>query len=147
MLDGLEAGDRVVTNGAFLIDAETRLNPAAGSIYFGGSTNKTGRTAPTAPSSPPVSSEEEEDVRAGLAKLSTEDRKLAVAQGWCPVESENRLGAMGKPIKVMVKGQPVFLCCKGCQTRALAAPDQTLARAREQQARVKAESHKGPDKR
>jgi Cu(I)/Ag(I) efflux system membrane fusion protein len=37
VLRGLQAGDRVVTNGSFLIDAETRLNPAAGSIYFGGS--------------------------------------------------------------------------------------------------------------
>src|SRR5439155_25287917 len=42
VLRGLEAGDRVVTNGSFLIDAETRLNPAAGSIYFGGSAGKAG---------------------------------------------------------------------------------------------------------
>jgi Cu(I)/Ag(I) efflux system membrane fusion protein len=33
---GLRAGHRVVTEGSFNIDAETRLNPAAGSIYFGG---------------------------------------------------------------------------------------------------------------
>lgn len=32
---GLVAGDRVVTQGAFLLDAETRLNPAAGAAYFG----------------------------------------------------------------------------------------------------------------
>jgi Cu(I)/Ag(I) efflux system membrane fusion protein len=36
VLDGLTAGERVVTNGSFNIDADTRLNPAAGSIYFGG---------------------------------------------------------------------------------------------------------------
>jgi Cu(I)/Ag(I) efflux system membrane fusion protein len=35
VLRGLEAGERVVTAGSFLIDAETRLNPAAGSTYFG----------------------------------------------------------------------------------------------------------------
>jgi multidrug efflux pump subunit AcrA (membrane-fusion protein) len=37
VLKGLAAGDRVVTSGAFLLDAETRLNPAAGVIYFGAS--------------------------------------------------------------------------------------------------------------
>src|SRR6185436_1623958 len=37
VLQGLKRGERVVTTGSFLVDAETRLNPAAGSIYFGGS--------------------------------------------------------------------------------------------------------------
>jgi len=37
ILRGLMPGDLVVTSGSFLVDAETRLNPAAGSIYFGGS--------------------------------------------------------------------------------------------------------------
>ena len=35
VLKGLAAGDRVVTAGSFLLDAETRLNPAAGAAYFG----------------------------------------------------------------------------------------------------------------
>jgi membrane fusion protein, copper/silver efflux system len=34
---GLNAKDRVVTAGAFLLDAEARLNPAAGAAYFGAS--------------------------------------------------------------------------------------------------------------
>jgi Cu(I)/Ag(I) efflux system membrane fusion protein len=37
VLDGLAPGEKVATAGAFLIDAETRLNPAAGAAYFGGS--------------------------------------------------------------------------------------------------------------
>jgi Cu(I)/Ag(I) efflux system membrane fusion protein len=37
VLEGLTVGDRVVTAGAFLLDAEARLNPAAGAIYFGAS--------------------------------------------------------------------------------------------------------------
>jgi Cu(I)/Ag(I) efflux system membrane fusion protein len=45
LLYGLAAGERVVTSGSFLLDAETRLNPAAGSIYFGGSS---GSHAPAA---------------------------------------------------------------------------------------------------
>lgn len=35
VLAGLNAGDRVVSAGAFLLDAETQLNPAAGAVYFG----------------------------------------------------------------------------------------------------------------
>jgi Cu(I)/Ag(I) efflux system membrane fusion protein len=37
VLDGLAPGEKVATAGAFLIDAETRLNPAAGAADFGGS--------------------------------------------------------------------------------------------------------------
>ena len=51
------------------------------------------------------------------------------------IEDENRLGTMGTPYKVMVKDQPVFLCCKGCQKRALADPDRTLARVAELKAK------------
>lgn len=36
-LKGLAVGDRVVAAGAFLLDAEARLNPAAGVVYFGAS--------------------------------------------------------------------------------------------------------------
>jgi len=35
---------------------------------------------------------------------------------------------MGAPIKLMVKDQPVFICCKGCKDEALAHPDKTLAK-------------------
>jgi multidrug efflux pump subunit AcrA (membrane-fusion protein) len=35
VLTGLKAGDRVATSGAFLVDAENRLNPAAAVQYFG----------------------------------------------------------------------------------------------------------------
>jgi multidrug efflux pump subunit AcrA (membrane-fusion protein) len=35
VIEGLLPGDRVAAAGAFLIDAETRLNPAASAAYFG----------------------------------------------------------------------------------------------------------------
>ena len=38
------------------------------------------------------------------------DEELIKAQAYCPVQKENKLGSMGKPYKLMVKGQPVFLC-------------------------------------
>jgi hypothetical protein len=69
----------------------------------------------------------EAEIQANLAKLDSADRKLAVAQKYCAVENENRLGSMGKPIKLLVKDQPVFVCCKSCQTEALDDPDKTLA--------------------
>jgi hypothetical protein len=77
----------------------------------------------------------DDEIQANLAMLSPEDRKVAEAQRFCAVEEENRLGSMGKPFKVMVKEQPVFLCCKGCQRKALADPDKTLAKVRQLKAR------------
>ncbi|MBM3287482.1 MAG: efflux RND transporter periplasmic adaptor subunit [Candidatus Eisenbacteria bacterium] len=37
VVSGVRAGDRVVTAGAFLVDAESRLNPAVAGSYFGAS--------------------------------------------------------------------------------------------------------------
>jgi hypothetical protein len=70
-------------------------------------------------------------VAENLAKLGVEDRKLAEAQKYCAVETRNLLGSMGVPVKVTVKDQPVFLCCEGCETRAKAHADRTLAKVRE----------------
>jgi uncharacterized protein (TIGR03000 family) len=70
-------------------------------------------------------------VAGNLSKLGPEDRKLAEAQKFCAVQDDIPLGAMGVPVKVMVKGQPVFLCCKECEDRALENPDKTLARVKE----------------
>lgn len=80
-------------------------------------------------------STEESQVQANLAKLSPEDRTVAEAQRFCAIEDENRLGSMGTPVKVMVKDEPVFLCCKSCQKRALADPDKTLAKVKDLKAR------------
>jgi Cu(I)/Ag(I) efflux system membrane fusion protein len=132
VLRGLQAGDRVVTNGAFLIDAETRLNPAAGSVYYGGSGGRGGDSAvPVRPSTPEDEGTQERKVKAELAKLNAEDRKLAEAQKYCPVLTANRLGSMGPPVKVMLDGQPVFLCCKGCEGKAKANSRETLAKVEE----------------
>jgi hypothetical protein len=74
-------------------------------------------------------------VRANLARLSPEDRRLAEAQRYCPVQTENRLGSMGVPVKVVIKGRPVFLCCQGCKDDALENPNQTLAQVEKLKAR------------
>lgn len=49
-----------------------------------------------------------------LSTLSAADQKLAKEQRFCPIMTYDRLGAMGTPLKVMIEGKPVFLCCKGC---------------------------------
>jgi len=65
-------------------------------------------------------------IERNLAKLSPADRKLADEQRFCAVETENRLGEMGVPVKITIKGQPVFLCCKGCRKIAEDDPQRTL---------------------
>jgi RND family efflux transporter MFP subunit len=108
VLRGLEPRNKIVTSGSFLVDAETRLNPAAGSIYFGGSgLNKPGQSSSVRPSTP---DDEEANVKASIAKLPKEDQQMAAAQQYCPVNQGTRLGSMGPPVKVMIKGKPVFLC-------------------------------------
>jgi Cu(I)/Ag(I) efflux system membrane fusion protein len=64
---------------------------------------------------------------AGLAELSAADRAAALAQRVCPVSGE-RLGSMGKPFKVTVKGKTFFLCCDGCQEELNKDPDKYLAK-------------------
>jgi uncharacterized protein (TIGR03000 family) len=70
-------------------------------------------------------------VTRALGELDADDRKLATAQKYCPVQPDNLLGSMGKPVKVMLKGKPVFLCCEGCLEQARSAPDKTLGKAKE----------------
>jgi Cu(I)/Ag(I) efflux system membrane fusion protein len=125
VLSGLVAGDRVVTSGSFLVDAETRLNPAAGSIYFGGS-GSGGKTTTTVRATTPEDTEEK--ITAVLAKLSPADRKLAEAQRFCVVLNDSRLGSMGVPIKLSVEGHDVFICCSGCKGSALKNPAATVKR-------------------
>lgn len=76
------------------------------------------------------------DVAAAMAKLSPEDRKEAEAQKFCAVMGDNLLGSMGTPLKLDVKGEPVFVCCAGCKSKALKDPDATLATV----AKMKAEN-------
>ena len=82
------------------------------------------------------SQDTEATIKANLAKLDPADRERAEEQKYCAVESANRLGGMGKPIKVTIKDHTVFLCCKGCEKTALKDPDKTLARLEEVEIRA-----------
>jgi hypothetical protein len=114
---GLEADQRIVAAGAFLLDAESRLNPSLAVQYFGANANRAERRIPAlparrqSPSSP---------------SLSKEDQALALAQKICPV-TQKPLDSMGGPILVTVRGRKVFVCCRGCERPLLASPDKYLA--------------------
>ncbi len=129
VMRGLMPGDLVVTSGSFLVDAETRLNPAAGSIYFGGSGGSQERSSVTTvrPSTP---EDPDAKIKAALAKLPPEDRTLAEAQRFCPILPASRLGSMGAPVKLMVAGEPLFICCNNCKENALKNSADTLAKVK-----------------
>jgi uncharacterized protein (TIGR03000 family) len=74
-------------------------------------------------------------IAAALAELPEEDRKLATEQRVCVVQSQTPLGAMGPPLKMTLKGQPVFLCCEDCAEKARKDPDKTLAKLKELKAK------------
>jgi hypothetical protein len=78
-------------------------------------------------------------VAAERAKLDPADRALVESQEWCVVSTDERLGSMGPPLKLDIKGQSVFVCCKGCKKKAEADPDKTLAKVEELKAKAKAE--------
>jgi hypothetical protein len=107
---GLAPGQRVVTAGSVLLDAETRLNPSLAAAYFGAGSRSPAGAAPPPPGS-----------------LSAEDRVLAQKQKICPVTGEP-LDSMGGPVRVLVNGKPVFICCEGCRGKLLKEPAKYLSR-------------------
>jgi len=79
----------------------------------------------------------DQSVKATLAKLGDSDRPLAESQRFCAVQTHERLGSMGVPLKLDVQGKPVFVCCKGCERKALSDPHATLARVEQLKAQPK----------
>jgi len=136
VLDGLLPGDVVASAGAFLIDAETRLNPAVAANYFGAG----GSPATSKPSGAPIEKQTEKPAgadpsksvpaltdkqQANIDKLPPADRRLAIKQRTCPITGEP-LGSMGVPIKIELQGRTVLLCCAGCRDEANQNPDKVL---------------------
>ena len=97
VLRGLEQEQSVAATGAFLLDAEMSLNHDLSAAYFGAARGA-GTTPPRAAPSSPLE----------------EDRLLAAKQKICPVTGEP-LDSMGGPVRVVVEGRVVFICCKGCE--------------------------------
>jgi|GEM_PF-207644 len=95
--------------------------------YIQQGANATHASPPVVPSAASSDTSSDPEVVEALASLSEEDRALAQSQKFCAVMTDSLLGSMGTPIKIEVKGQPVFLCCKGCKTKAMNDPETTLA--------------------
>jgi Cu(I)/Ag(I) efflux system membrane fusion protein len=133
VLAGLEPGQRVATVGAFLIDAEARLNRNLAASYFGAA-RSTG-AEPAAPDPPTADNRPvEKSIRKKSAapKLSAADQKLVKHQKICPVTGAP-LDSMGGPIAVEVAGRRVFICCKGCEAPLKKDPDKYLAKLKADQ--------------
>src|SRR5262249_21761825 len=80
---------------------------------------------------PSTPEDETAKLAAVFSKMPASDRRVAEAQQFCPILEQNRLGSMGTPVKVVIEGQPGFLCCDGCRESALANPKETLAKVAE----------------
>ncbi len=118
---GLEPGQRVAVAGAFLLDAETRLNPSLASGYFGAGA-RTESPVPAATAAVTVTASKP----ALRSSTDPSDQQLASRQKICPV-TRKALGSMGTPIRVVAAGRVVFLCCDGCKDTFMANPGRYLA--------------------
>ena len=120
VLSGLSAGQRVATAGAFLIDAESRLNPSLAAGYFGANSSAMTSSSATSPLAPVRKT-------AAAVVLSAEDQSLVAQQKICPVTGLS-LNSMGGPIPVMLGDRRVFICCAGCERRLRDEPEKYLAK-------------------
>jgi hypothetical protein len=125
VIRGLEAGQRVATAGAFLIDAETRLNPGVAAGYFGAAQGSGAAPDPHDPAASPRP--DGLPHLPVLLRLPAEDQPLAIKQKLCPVTGKP-LGSMGVPTRVVVEGRTVFLCCEGCEDRLRGNPGKYLSK-------------------
>jgi hypothetical protein len=122
---GLEAGQKIVIVGAFLLDAETRLNPSLAAGYFGaarrqGEASDASGTIASTPRAVAADSKV-----SAFESLPPGDREQARRQGQCPV-TRKPLGSMGMPVRIEINGRVVFLCCSGCEDRLRSDPARYL---------------------
>ena len=125
LISGLEPGQRIATTGAFLIDAETRLNTSVAASYFGATrrdetTIDAGQHAQHTAAGA-LSDEDAAAIREALAELSPADRESVERQKTCPITGL-ALGSMGAPLKVETGDRTLWICCEGCKKKAMELP-------------------------
>ena len=146
IVEGLTEEERVAVRGAFLIDSQMQLagNP---SLIDPTKAKRSATFEWDEADLPPISAPQPIELPAGrlpnesapnearaadkitaaLNQLAPADRVLAERQQVCPV-ADMPLGSMGTPIKIDVRGRPVFICCEGCRDRLLGQPQKYLAK-------------------
>lgn len=67
-------------------------------------------------------------LQVAMAPLGPGDQAGIARQRVCPVTGA-ALGSMGEPVKVLVSGQPLYLCCKGCLGKVQSDPEAYLRKA------------------
>jgi Cu(I)/Ag(I) efflux system membrane fusion protein len=130
LVRGVEVGQKVVTAGAFLLDAESRLNPSVAAAYFGAGRGAGSEHLEPGPATPAPSPSRSAEIAEALSHLSAEDRVLADEQKVCPVTGQ-ALGSMGTPPVLTVEGRRVFLCCKACEPKLRKEPGKYLKKLEE----------------
>jgi multidrug efflux pump subunit AcrA (membrane-fusion protein)/YHS domain-containing protein len=117
VLSGLSERDRVVVRGNFLLDSQYQITGRASLLYPGGSSGEFAGPDPETGFTPKE--------QANINQLPATERALAAKQKTCPITGA-RLGSMGKPYKMDVQGQLLFLCCEGCVGQVNADPAAAL---------------------
>ncbi|MCH2177633.1 MAG: efflux RND transporter periplasmic adaptor subunit [Mariniblastus sp.] len=118
IVSGIKSGEMVVANAAFMVDAAFNMSGKPSLI-------DPNRAAGKDESKQAAREIESAKIEQAFAQLDDTDRALARAQRLCPVTGFD-LGSMGTPVKVIVQGKAVFMCCEGCRTRLLEEPDRYL---------------------
>jgi hypothetical protein len=124
VIKGLKAGERVAATGAFLIDAETRLNPSLAITYFGANQSAADRRLPEVRVAEGGGNR---SAAAAAVKLTPQELQLVKRQRICPV-TNLPLDSMGGPVPLVVQGRKVYMCCKGCEAKLKADPAKYLSR-------------------
>jgi membrane fusion protein, copper/silver efflux system len=130
VLDGLKAGDFVVSRGNFLIDSQFQISGKPSLLYPEGmaaSGHAGHRHGPATKESASDTNQSaaRETMARNVGRLPPDDRQLARTQGTCPVTGKE-LGSMGVPVRIEVEGKTVFLCCAGCTPIARKDPQTIL---------------------
>ena len=77
--------------------------------------------------------EDQATIDAELAKLSPEDMTLVELQDKKCIVTDEKLGAMGAPVKITdVNGKDVFICCSHCEEPLRKEPDKYLAKIKKE---------------